>query len=133
MSVCITLVYECVNHVHMWLFWVYTHLFLQAQQPAKHHGLFFGNKCVYAIWVVCCSVLQCVAVCCSVLQCVAVCCSVLQCVGVYMTLVGIYRAFFLQPQPLAKHHGLCFYYICVYVCAPYICLSLTHIHVAHAH
>ena len=29
-----------------------------------------------------CSVLQCVAVCCSVLQCVAVCCSVLQCVAV---------------------------------------------------
>ena len=28
-------------------------------------------------FVVCCSVLQCVAVCCSVLQCVAVCCSVL--------------------------------------------------------
>jgi len=33
-------------------------------------------------WVVCCSVLQCVAVCCSVLQCVAVCCSALQCVAV---------------------------------------------------
>jgi len=28
------------------------------------------------IWMLCCSVLQCVAVCCSVLQCVAVCCSV---------------------------------------------------------
>jgi len=27
-------------------------------------------------YIVCCSVLQCVAVCCSVLQCVAVCCSV---------------------------------------------------------
>jgi len=47
-----------------------------------------------ASWLVCCSVLQCVAVCCSVLQCVAVCCSVLQCVAV-----------------------CCFYvYICVYVC-----------------
>ena len=30
------------------------------------------------IFIVCCSVLQCVAVCCSVLQCAAVCCSVLQ-------------------------------------------------------
>jgi len=34
-----------------------------------------------ASFIVCCSVLQCVAVCCSVLQCVAVCCSVL-CVSV---------------------------------------------------
>ena len=33
-------------------------------------------------FVVCCSVLQCVAVCCSVLQCVAVCCSMLQCSAV---------------------------------------------------
>ena len=33
---------------------------------------------LYRRFVVCCSVLQCVAVCCSVLQCVAVCCSVLQ-------------------------------------------------------
>jgi len=33
-------------------------------------------------FIVCCSVLQCVAVCCSVLQCVAVCCSVLQCATV---------------------------------------------------
>jgi len=31
-------------------------------------------------YLVCCSVLQCVAVCCSVLQRVAACCSVLQCV-----------------------------------------------------
>ena len=34
------------------------------------------------MYVVCCSVLQCVAVCRSVLQCVAVCRSVLQCVAV---------------------------------------------------
>jgi len=33
-------------------------------------------------FIVCCSVLQCVAVCCSVCQCVAVCFSVLQCVAV---------------------------------------------------
>jgi len=33
-------------------------------------------------FLVCCSVLQCVAVCCSVLQYVAVCCSVLQYVAV---------------------------------------------------
>jgi len=34
-----------------------------------------------------CSVLQCVAVCCSVLQCAAVCCSVLQCVAVYCSVL----------------------------------------------
>ena len=38
--------------------------------------------CRWCHWLVCCSVLQCVAVCCSVLRCVAVWCSVVQCVAV---------------------------------------------------
>ena len=45
---------------------------------------YFRARCVLCVFIMCCSVLQCVAVCCSVLQCVAlcvaVCCSVLQCV-----------------------------------------------------
>jgi len=44
------------------------------------------------VWILCCSVLQCVAMCCSVLQCVAalqcqvcdaVCCGMLKCVAVH--------------------------------------------------
>ena len=38
----------------------------------------WGGNNEWDPYIMCCSVLQCVAVCCSVLQCVAVCCSVLQ-------------------------------------------------------
>ena len=48
---------------------------------------------VLQFFAMCCSVfrvLQCVAVCCSVLQCVAVCCSVYQCVAVLSISVNAY-------------------------------------------
>jgi len=45
------------------------------------------HVCAPSPFLVCRSVLQCVAVCCSVLQCVSACCSVLQYVAVYCSVL----------------------------------------------
>jgi len=57
------------------LFFLSLSLSLPAYKHLSKEG--GGTTMSCASYIVCCSVLQCVAVCCSVLQCVAVCCSVL--------------------------------------------------------
>jgi len=55
----------------------------------------------FAVWCMCCSVLQCVAVCCSVLQCVAVYCSVLK-ITATLSLIASSPNRCLNPKHLCK-------------------------------
>ena len=86
-----------------------------------------GPNLVSLWYIMCCSVLQCVAVCCSVLQCcscrgpawcrsgiscVAVCCSVLQCVGVCCSAAAVGA----QLGVALVYHVLQSVAICIYAC-----------------
>ena len=73
-------------------------------------------------WILCCSVLQCVAVCCSVLQCVVVCCtvlqlavrgSVLQCVAVCCSVLNNEDK---TLEVKLRLDSRCMYIVCMCVC-----------------